>query len=205
VRPSTPYEEDGAYLWQWFQGAFISKTRGLEYGLPPTDILEDDPILIQKIGNGGADIFILATDDVKLFRLAKNRFPDQWLWRVSPLQYLQTNTYLIENLGKDADYDEALSDLFYQEFGKRTTIELLVDKGSVESYLNKYFEAPGGVYWQTVGIPWRADIKRSNLEKKPRHGQIEVPELKSMREAGWPLSFMGREDYQLYRQSCRSK
>jgi len=196
VRPSTPYEEDGLLLYQWFMGAFVSKRRGLEYDLPPTDILEDDPVMIQKIANGGSDIYLLVTDDIKLFRLALNKFPQELLYRVSPLEYLQSNTYLIQEHGQgNVDYDEEVTKVFHKAFGSTFTVEALVDKGSVESYLNKYFEADGGVYWQALGIPWRKDVKRSNMEKKPRHGSISVPEAKSFDELRWPLSLMGREAY----------
>ncbi|WAK75229.1 MAG: RNA-dependent RNA polymerase [Erysiphe necator associated narnavirus 1] len=205
IRPSTPYEEDGLILYQWFMGAFKAKLKGWPIDAPPTDILEDDPVMIQKINAGGADVFLMVTDDIKLYRLALNKFPDTWIFRVSPLEYLQSNTWLIEQKGADADYDEELTELFQQEFGKENfTVEALIDKGSVESYLNKYFEAEGGIYWQTIGIPWRKSIKRSNMERKPRHGFINAPELKSFKDLRWPLSFMGRDTHLIFKQSLQT-
>jgi len=202
VRPSTPYEEDGLILYQWFMGAFRMITKGERPDPPPTDIIEDDPVMIQKINAGGSDVYLLVTDDIKLYRLCLNKFPDTWIFQVSPLQYLQSNTRLIQEQGQDADYDEELTKLFHKEFGQSNfTVEALIDKGSVESYLNKFFEAEGGVYWQTVGIPWRKDIKRSNMERKPRHGFITTPETASFEELRWPLSFMKRETYLTFKKS----
>jgi len=107
--------------------------------------------------------------------------------------------------GADADYDEALTEHFQQTFGESNfTVEAHVDKGSVESYLNKYHEAEGGVYWQTVGIPWRKSVKRSNMERKPRHGFINAPESKCFEDLRWPLSFMGRETYLIFKKSLQT-
>jgi hypothetical protein len=91
-RPETKYEEDGLLLYQWFMGADLARRNGKNMGIPPSDILEDDPIIIQTIAHGGADVFVIATDDVKLYRLALNKFPDTWVFRISVVHYLQTNT-----------------------------------------------------------------------------------------------------------------
>jgi hypothetical protein len=172
VRPSSSYEENGLLLYEWFMGAFQSLRRGEKYDLPPTDILADDPIILLEIERGGADIFIIATDDLKLVRLAQNKFPDTWIFRISCIHYLQTNTYCSE---MELDYDEEFTDRFTKTYKTFRSVKVLVDKGSVETFTHQYHTDDKGTYWKTIGIPWRKDIKKENMERKPHHGSIHAP------------------------------
>jgi hypothetical protein len=198
VRPDTSYEENGLRLFEWFMGAFQSLKRGEEYDLPPTDILADDPIILQEIERGGADIFIIATDDLKLQRLALNKFPDTWVFRMSCIHYLQTNTFCTQ---MELDYDEELTACFTREYGAGFTVRCLVDKGSVETYTHQYHTESTGVYWKTVGIPWRKDIKRENLERKPHHGFLSSPHIVSMADLRFPRSLYDSRTHQILRDS----
>jgi hypothetical protein len=197
-RPDTLYEAHGLELYQWFMGAYQSKKRGRPYDPPPTDIVEDDPVIVQTIFEGGADIFIIATDDVKLYRLCLNKHPDTWVFRISVTDYLRTNTYCVN---EGLDYDEEMSRVFSNLYG-HLDVSVLVDKGSVEAYTHKY-QPPltdTGLYWETVGIPWRKDIKKGNLERKPRGSFFTQPTPCSMEDLRIPRSLY---DWETHRILCR--
>jgi hypothetical protein len=200
-RPSTQYEEDGLLLYQWFMGASTALRNGEEYDLPPTNILSDDPIIIQDIGRGGSDIYVIATDDLKLYRLAMNKFPDTWVFRISCIHYLQVNTFCVEN---ELDIDEELEAAFIREYGGGFTSTIVVDKGSVETFTHQYHEHTEGVYWKTVGIPWRKDIKRENMERKPHNGFITTPKVMSMQDLRIPRSLYDQRTHGILRDAIRS-
>jgi hypothetical protein len=203
TRPTNSYEENGLYLYQWFMGAVISRNRGEDFGLPPTDIIEDDPIIIREISDGGADVFFIATDDLKLVRLANNKFPDTWTFRIPCIQYLQANTYCSQ---MELDIEEELQRAFDDENGAGLVTKIIVDKGSVESWILKYHPTEEGTYWQTVGIPWRKDIKVENLEKKPHHGFIREPLAKSLSDLMIPRSCYDQRTRQiLHREAYKAR
>jgi hypothetical protein len=189
--PTNLYELRAQELYQWFMKEYTRRHRGEKRVPPPTDIIEDDPIIIQTIGEGGADIFIIVTDDVRLFKLATNKFPDTFIFRMSTLHYLQTNTWIAENGG---DWDEEVDLAFSKEFDG-LTIETLIDKGSVESYLHKYHVHQEGVYFQVEGIPWNKDMSPRNISKKPYHGFAVMPEKISFDELRFPRSVIPEGEY----------
>jgi len=183
-RPDTAYEKAGLELYQWFMGAVVAMNKEHDYEPPPQDILEDDPIIIQTIDDGGADIFIIATDDVRLFRLARNKFPSTPVFRISCIHYLQLNTWCAEN---ELSFDEEMERAWFQEYGHaELTVATLVDQGSVESYTHKYHSPEEGIYWQTIGIPWRKSIRPQNFERKPRTGFITTPRSASFKDLRMP-------------------
>jgi hypothetical protein len=201
-RPQTKYEEDGLLLYKWFMDAQRARLEGKPMGLPPQDVIEDDPIIVRTIAEGGDDVFVIATDDVKLYRLCLNKFPDTWVFRISVIHYLQTNTWSASQEGMD--YDEHLTQSFRQEFPKFTgTAKCLVDKGSVESWIAKYNPDPDatGCYWETVGIPWRKDIKKRNMERRPRGSFIKTPKIASFSELRIPRSLMDFRTHKLFKGS----
>jgi hypothetical protein len=200
TRPDTLYEQNGLLLYQWFMGASLSIRRGESYDLPPTDIIEDDPIIIREISEGGSDIFVIATDDLKLYRLAMNKFPDTWVFRMSCVHYLQVNTFCKDN---ELDVDEEMTRAFREEYGGHLEAKIIVDKGSVESWTHKYQES-SGTYFQTIGIPWRKDIKKENLERKPMHGFIIQPQSKTMHDLRFPRSLYDMRTHELLKQSIRT-
>jgi hypothetical protein len=181
-------------------GAKTALLRNEEYDLPPTDIISDDPIILQQIDRGGSDIFIIVTDDLKLYRLALNKFPDTWVFRMSCVHYLQVNTWC---KSMELAFDDELSSAFVQTYGEGLTVCSLVDKGSVESWLHRYEGTADKVFYQTIGIPWRKDIKRENLEKKPHHGSITKPPEKSMSELQIPRSLYDQETHRILLRTFR--
>jgi hypothetical protein len=201
-RPCTKYEEDGLLLYKWFMDASRARLDGKPMGLPPQDVIEDDPIIIRTIAEGGDDVFVIATDDVKLYRLAVNKFPDTWVFRISVVHYLQTNTWSASQQGMD--YDENLTMSFRTEYPKfQGTVKCLVDKGSVESWIAKYNPDPDstGCYWETVGIPWRKDIKKRNMERRPRGSFIKTPKIASFSELRIPRSLYDFRTHKLFKGS----
>jgi hypothetical protein len=184
-RPDTLYEEQGLLLFQWFMGAYTSRKRNVPYDvIPPTDILEDDPIILQRIAEGGSDVYVIATDDKKLIRLLRNRFPSEFIIHMPVAVYLRTNT---EVHRQGQDYDEELGKRFRSIYGP-LELQVICDKGSIESYMAKYHPMPdsSGRFYQVIGIPWRKDIKASNLERKPLHGILPKPEPESFERAKVP-------------------
>jgi len=187
--PMTVYQEKGLELYEWFLENFSDVRNGeFPFSPPPTDILEDDPIIIDQISNGGADVFIISTDDVKLYKLALNKFPDTWIFRMSARHHFELEEWCQQ---EQTEMDMAFEDSFYEEFQKPLTVSVLEDRGSLESWNAKYIGTPDGkTFFQTVGIPWRKDICRENLEKKPMHGFLERLKPKSLRELQFPRFIM---------------
>jgi hypothetical protein len=199
-RPQTTYEENGVLLYQWFMKAFPLLREGELADPPPTDIIEDDPIIVQTISQGGHDIYVIATDDVRLYRLCLNKFPDTWVFRISVLHYLQTNTPIAKDGG---DYDEELTKQFQKEYPGGYTVTCLTDKGSIESWIAKYNPSPDatGCYWETVGIPWRKNIHRRNMERRPRGSFIKTPKECSFDDLRIPRSLYDFRTHKILKRS----
>jgi hypothetical protein len=196
-RPETKYEEQGLLLYQWFMGAFTAVHRGEEPGLPPTDIIVDDPIIVQAVANGGGDLHVIITDDLRLYRLCLNKFPDTWVFRMSVEHYLQTNTWCKEN---GADFDEELTNQFRFTYPNlKASVATHLDKGSIESWMAKYNPDPDatGCYWETVGIPWRKNIHKRNLERRPRGSFIKTPKIASFKDLRIPRSLYDWETHRI--------
>jgi len=205
-RPETTYEEYGLLLYQWFMGADLARREGRPMGLPPTDILADDPIIVQQIADGGADIYVIVTDDVKLHRLCLNKFPDTWVFRMSVLHYLQTNTRLASTK-EEYEYDEELTIQFSQTYpGLNAQVMALIDKGSVESWIAKFNPDPdvSGCYWETSGIPWRKNIHRRNMERKPRGAFTHTPKEQTFGELRIPRSLYDWRTHKLLLQQSKT-
>jgi hypothetical protein len=196
--PTNLYTLRGAELYKWFAHSWGPWRAGEKiFKPPPQDILEDDPIIIREISEGGADIFIIATDDLRLYRHCLNKFEDTWIFRISAIHYLQSNTWRMENNG-DITYDDLMTKLFNEEYGCKVNVSVLVDQGSIETFLNKYVPSPNetGHYWETNGIPWRKDIHKRNLQIKPRGSFIDRPRpLDPKRDLRFPRSIYDWETH----------
>jgi hypothetical protein len=187
-RPETKYEWQGMQLYKWFMDADLRRRAGEKMGVPPTDILADDPIIIQAISEGGYDIHVIATDDVKLYRLCLNKFPDTWIFRMSAIHYLQTVTYCNNN---SLDFDDELTKRFKTEYPNlKAAVFCHVDHGNVESWVAKYNPVPNSdrCYWETSGIPWRKNIHKRNMERKPNGSFIVTPKIASFEDLRIPRS-----------------
>lgn len=187
-RPDTKYEEQGLLLYQWFMGADLARRRGMPTGVPPSDILQDDPLIVQAIYDGGHDIHIIATDDIRLYRLCLNKFPDTWVFRISCLHYLQTSQWCAK---EGLDYQEEMTRRFQSLYPNLMgTVGVHVDKGNVESYMAQFIQAPDttGSYWTTEGIPWRRNIHKRNLVRKPKGTFISNPKIASFDDLRIPRS-----------------
>nr|QIR30290.1 RNA-dependent RNA polymerase [Plasmopara viticola lesion associated narnavirus 11] len=197
-RPDTKYEEQGLLLYQWFMGAHLAKMKGLPIGIPPTDIIEDDPIIVRAINDGGADIHVIVTDDVRLYRLCLNKYPDTWIFRMSVVHYLQTNTWC-SNEGIES-YDDELTSCFNETYPQlKCTVKVHLDGGNIEAWMAKYNPSPDatGCYWETVGIPWRKNIKKENMVRKPRGSFIKTPKIASFKDLRMPRSLYDWETHRI--------
>jgi hypothetical protein len=181
-RPHTRYEEAGEELYEWFLGNGLAILDGEEHELPPVDIIEDDPIIIQHVLNGGADIFFIVTDDIKLYRLAANK-------SLAPVGLIAPRDFLSVILWDGRESQEAVEYWINKAMGEDTwgepSCRLLVDQGSLNSYLEKYHQDESGAY-ATDGIPWRKDIKKSNMQRTPGRGTLQEVQKKSFRDLGYP-------------------
>jgi hypothetical protein len=193
--PRNVYEMKCQELYQWFTKAYVARRKGEPHDPPPTDIIEDDPIMVQRIGQGGADLWLLVTDDIRLFKLCCNKYPDMFIFRMSTIHYLQANTYMSEN---ELYWDDEVSRCVNNEF-EGLTMETLIDKGSVDSYVHKYEIHSDGVYMQVEGIPWNQDVKRANLQKKPLHGFLHRPRTQCLEELGFPRKYIPEDQYRYLR------
>jgi hypothetical protein len=196
----TKYEEQGALLYEWFLGAYVAKIRGQEVGPPPTDIIEDDPVIIHEIYHGGADIHVIVTDDVKLYRLALNKYPDTWVFRMSVFHHFQAMQW-IEESEDEIDYEEELELAFQDEYGD-VTVTVHFDSGNIEAWANKLHPNPdvSGDHYETIGIPWRKNIHVRNLEKKPMSSFYRL-RAKTFGELGMPRSLMDERTHRTLKRS----
>lgn len=186
-RPQTLYEEQGLLLYEWFLGAKLALEHGLEVGDPPREVLADDPLIIHAIQEGVAAIHIIVTDDLKLYRLALNKFPTTWIFRMTVLRYLQTQRWCDETY-EDYDYEELIEQEFMETYGEDATVSVHLDLGNIESWTNRFVSDPDDptIFWESTGIPWRKNIHVRNLEKKPRGAWFRNFETKSFKDAGLP-------------------
>jgi len=192
-KPENLYEIQGLELLYWFEANYNLKSNGQRPTPPPTNILEDDPVIIQAIGNGGADLHVIVTDDMKLFRLARNKFHDTKIVRMSVLHYLQSRLFLTEEgiIGEERprwripgmedddlldndldqeielDYETQLQDSYRALYGRWIEIKVHLDRGNIEGFENQYNEDDTGFFYKTEGIPWTSEISNTNLKRIP--------------------------------------
>jgi len=122
----TPYQRDVNRLEEWFNNNYEDILGGREYELPPTNIVEDDPILILQAEASKADMVIVVTDDWKLCRLMANKITSKLIGNISIrnwLAYSASESTFLEHLEK---------------YLPNVSVEFIVDIGSIETFLDNH-------------------------------------------------------------------
>jgi hypothetical protein len=124
LRPDSVKTRAEEELYEWFVRNVDNILEENEYDLPPTQLLEDDPYILQRIGYNGVEVNIIVTDDRKLCRLAQNKFTEKIIMRISIKDWVFI----------DAD-ERAVIDAIYDDL--KVTPAVLVDEGSLDTFLWK--------------------------------------------------------------------
>jgi hypothetical protein len=186
ARPLTMYEQQGEELYDWFLDNGWQIMNGEPYDLPPTDILEDDPIIIQKIMNGGSECFFIVTDDIKLVRLASNKsiYP---VGRISVRDFNNAIRVDYEGLPLERS-DEENIDIIEREMSHAMGVDckVILDRGSIDTWFSQYHFGEEGNF-RAAGIPWRKPVKSTNMMRERQHQLIQTQSIyKTLGEHGYP-------------------
>jgi len=176
LRPLTRYEEAGEELYEWFMSEGYGIITGDEYHNPPTEILEDDPIIVQEVLNGGADVFFIVTDDEKLVRLAANK-------SLAPVGRISTIDFLSAILNDGREETSWLELEMTEVMG--APVRLIEDKGSIDFRVESMHQTDMGSF-RAGGIPWRSDVKKENMIRVPHHATMAELPMKTLTELGYP-------------------
>jgi hypothetical protein len=150
IPPDTPKRraEEELYLWfvEWRQAILNDEF----YELPPLQLLEDDPFILQKISVASEEVIIIVTDDRKLTRLASNKFLDKMICRISVHNWLLMDAMekpVLDVIKKDLKVDGLI----------------LVDEGSLDTFL-----------WKTDIDPLAYPRWDERIDMKPPRTQEDI-------------------------------
>jgi len=178
--PSGRYEEEGWKLYDWFVDNKYWIETDQEFELPPQAILEDDPIILQSIQECEfADIFMIVTDDIKLVRKAR-KLANGYVGRISCYDYLRSIRNDPDRL--DVNTTDHVEYFFEQIYQRPVSVE--IDLGSLDTCIRSYQDDSHGFY-RAIGIPWRKDIARKNIEKEPHTATTEFS-FHTLDQMGYP-------------------
>jgi len=124
IPPSTPKTRAEEELYRWFCEWRQSILDEEYYELPPLQLLEDDPYIIQQIGRDEREVAVIVTDDKKLCRLASNKFLDKLILRIS------IRNWVLMDADEKPVLDALRDDL-------KVPGHVLVDEGSLDAFLWK--------------------------------------------------------------------
>jgi hypothetical protein len=127
LKPDSPHERAVARLWDWFSDNYQKILDGEEYELPPTDIIEDDPILIEAIARTPCTMVGVVTDDKRMVNLARRRLPGKIIARISVRNWVQQFDALESNFVNPIN-----------ERYRSLRSEILIDHGSIEANMPVY-------------------------------------------------------------------
>jgi len=142
IPPDTEYQLRGRDLYDYFLGVHHAIRHGQLDRIddPPQDILEDDPIIIQKVSNETSHLIVIVTDDQKLYRLLLNKFPSKSISRMSVTHFLQTRLSL-KNEGKlESTIPTDILDLLAESDGSdQEDLDFLFQPGVDDDYARKQY------------------------------------------------------------------
>jgi len=121
----SPFQRALNTLEEWFYDNYEDVLAGREFSLPPTDVIEDDPIIIMQIERSICDIIIVITNDRRLVNQAVRKIIGKHIWRISVENWL------------NHDLDEGAFKKVLKERLGDIPIEFIVDQGAIETYLMK--------------------------------------------------------------------
>jgi hypothetical protein len=152
----SPLERALGNLEAWFDDNYENIIAGNEYSLPPTDIIEDDPIMILAAKRSTSDMVVLVTNDIKLWRLIYNEVPSKLIGRISVESWIN----------HDADESAFISAL-KKRLGLE--VEILVDQGAFETFLLRTDISP------TRYPGWTENIDRSKVRSAEEIYDVYIP------------------------------
>jgi len=186
-KPDTPYGRNVNSLFEWYLDVKDRLLLGEVCRPPPTDVLEDDPVIIRTIheANDTETFFFIVTDDVKLYKLACNKMPNNRLGRIPIRVWFAC-----------ALDEKAFHDQFENQFPGHD-MQIVIDQGSIESYIMLHdisFSAMGR--WMLHdkdfnigyrGIPWSQDLKKTKkMDQQPQiTSEMRTPATPSEAKFPW--------------------
>jgi hypothetical protein len=120
--PDTPKRRAEEELYNWFVEWRSAILEDEFYELPPIQLLEDDPYILQQIARSDEEVIIIVSDDRKLARLASNKFLEKMICRISVKHWLLMDANerpILDAIKKDLKADALI----------------LVDEGSLDAFL----------------------------------------------------------------------
>nr|UUW20993.1 MAG: RNA-dependent RNA polymerase [Guiyang Paspalum thunbergii narna-like virus 1] len=153
----TPKGRDINRLEAWFWDNVENILSGEDFDLPPTGIIEDDPIMIMAASRSEAALVIFVTNDRALVRLGRNKVPSKVMGHISIEDWV--------NL--DAD-EMAIIEPLKERF-PGLTIEVIVDQGSLETFLMKTDISP------TKYPGWTESFSRSKVRSQADIYDVYLP------------------------------
>ncbi|QJT93759.1 RNA-dependent RNA polymerase [Erysiphe necator associated narnavirus 27] len=172
-KPDTPYQRDVENLMVWFNDNYEDILAGNSYELPPTNIIEDDPILLLKAEASESDMVILVSDDWKLARLMANKVVAKLIGQISIRNWLAYSAS-----------EETFQNLL-REVLPNVSVEFLVDQGSIETFLDNHPYTGDGkdllrLLDDSIVLPdqlkrtWTEDLHRTPIVPNPYYGKKTI-------------------------------
>jgi len=124
LSPDRPKERAEQELYEWFIREVENIIAGEHYEIPPTQILEDDPYILQRIAYADCTYHLIVTDDRKLARLAQNKFVTKKILMMS-----------IRNWVRADCLETPILDALEESLKSRPLVH--VDEGSLDAFLYK--------------------------------------------------------------------
>jgi len=180
--PTSRYEEAGQDLYEWFVGARMAIVEGEEFDLPPPDIIEDDPLIIQQIALMETALYLVVTDDAAMLRKAQHRVPGVTVLQISCHDLIKMTSAGFENT---EDVIAQIIPMFDATF---EDVTFLVDTGSMETFLELHTRTKN-VISSVSGVEWTANAKRSNFKINLERRQISDTKLTAI-QLGYPQKGM---------------
>jgi hypothetical protein len=152
-KPDSPYQREVATLSRWFDNNYEDVIAGRTFELPPVNIIEDDPIILLNIQRMSEKLIIIVTDDRKLARLAARKFPSKIIGRIA----------IVDWVFHSMDYTGFKTAIHVV---MPVTVEILVDQGSLETYMETKLMMPMANYSLGISVSdplqreWSGDVWR---------------------------------------------
>nr|QIR30291.1 RNA-dependent RNA polymerase [Plasmopara viticola lesion associated narnavirus 12] len=163
----TPKRRAEERLFEWFNRSVDRILNGEDYDLPPVEILEDDPLIIQSIERSDKGHHIIVTNDLRLVRQAQNKLVGKDIGRISIINWLKIDAderQILDNLGDSAE---------------DTLIH--IDQGNLDAFLEGtgYTFSRRGPLRPPPVIEWTGDVEgRPVKSQEDVQADIYLPQLR---------------------------
>jgi len=156
-RADNPFDRGVDRLEEWFDNNYEDVIAGREYELPPTDVIEDDPIILLRAERSDAGMIVIITNDYKLVNLTANKLVTKLIAHISVETWFN----------HDAD-ERAFTDALKERTGI-LTYEFIVDEGAIETFLLKTDIQP------TKYPSWTESVERSKIRSQADIYDVYLP------------------------------